>query len=61
MVRNTVKTGQYRCSTVICRKRRASEMQFHLLVVSVFLKTHVKDHGDSFSRLLERRICLVCI
>ena len=56
MVRNIVKTGQYRCSAVICRKRTAFEIQFDLMVVSVFLKTHVKDHGDSFSRLLERRI-----
>ena len=36
-------------------------MQFHLIVVSIFLKTCVKDHGDSFSRLLERRVLLVCI
>ena len=57
----TLKTGQYRCSAVICRKRKAFEMQFHLIVVSVVLKTRVKDHGGSLSRLLERRICLVCI
>ena len=25
-------------------------MQFHLIVVSIFLKTCVKDHGDSSSR-----------
>ena len=31
-------------------------MQFHLIVVSIFLKTCVKDHGDSSGRLLERRI-----
>ena len=31
-------------------------MQFQLIVVSIFLKTCVKDHGDSSSRLLERRI-----
>ena len=37
------------------------DMQFHLIVVSIFLKTCVKDHGDSSSRLLERRIWLVCI
>ena len=36
-------------------------MQFHLIVVSIFLKTCVKDHGDNFSRLLERMISLVCI
>ena len=28
-------------------------MQFHLIVVSIFLKTCVKDHGDTSSRLLE--------
>ena len=43
MVRNTVRNGQSWCSTVICRKRGAFEMQFHLLVVSVFLKTCVRD------------------
>ena len=31
------------------------------IVVSIFLKTCVKDHGDNFSRLLERMISLVCI
>ena len=36
-------------------------MQFHLVVVSIFLKTCVKDHVDSSSRLLERRVLLVCI
>ena len=36
-------------------------MQFHLIVVSIFLKTYVKDHGDSSSRLQERKIWLVCI
>ena len=36
-------------------------MQFHLIVVSIFLKTCVKDHGDSSSRLLEKRVLLVCI
>ena len=33
----------------------------HLIEVSIFLKTCVKDHGDSSSRLLERRVSLVCI
>ena len=61
VVRNTVKNGQSWCSAVICRKRSAFDMQFHLIVVSIFLKTCVKDHGDSSSRLLERRIWLVCI
>ena len=36
-------------------------MQFQLIVVSIFLKTCVKDHGDSFGRLLERSIFIVCI
>ena len=39
----------------------AFDMQFHLIVVSIFLKTRVKDHGDSSSRLLERTISVVCI
>ena len=33
MVRNTVKNGQSWCSTVICTKRSAFGMQFHLIVV----------------------------
>ena len=61
MVRNTVKNWPTWYSAVICRKRRAFVMQSHLMVVSIFLKTCVKDHGDSSSRLLERRIWLVCI
>ena len=36
-------------------------LQFHLIVASVFLKTCVKDHGDGSGRLLERTISLVCI
>ena len=39
MVRNTVKNEQSWWSTVICTKRRAFDMQFHLIVVSVLLKT----------------------
>ena len=61
MVRNTVKNGRSWCSAVICRKRSAFDMQFHLIVVSIFLKTCVKDQGDGSSRLLERRVRLVCI
>ena len=34
----------------------AFAIQFHLIVVSIFLKTRVKDQGDSSGRLLERRI-----
>ena len=56
MARNTVKTGQYCFLAVICEKRRAFDMQFHRIVVSIFLKTCVEDHGDSSSRLQERRI-----
>ena len=44
VVRNTVKNEQSLCSAVICRKRSAFDMQFHLIVVSLFLKTCVKDH-----------------
>ena len=46
-----LKKGKSLCLAVICRKRSAFEMQFHLKVVSIFLK----DHGDSSSRLLERK------
>ena len=56
VVRNTVKNGQSWCSAVICGKRSAFDMQFHLVVVSIFLKTCVKDPGNSSSRLLERRV-----
>ena len=56
MLRNTVKNGQSCCSTVISTKRGAFDMQFHLIVVSIFLKTCVKDHADTSSRLLEKRI-----
>ena len=43
----------------ICKS--AFDMLFYLTVVSIFLKTCVKDREDSSSRLLERRIWLVCI
>ena len=33
-----------------------NEAQFCLVLISIFLKTCVKDHGDSSSRFLERRI-----
>ena len=39
MVRNTVKNGQSWCSAVICSKRSAFDMQFHLIVVTA---VHVK-------------------
>ena len=47
-VRNTAKNGH--------RKRSAFDMQFHLIVISIFFKTSVKDHGDSSSGLLERGV-----
>ena len=56
MVRNTVKNKQSWLLAVICGKQSAFDMQFHLTVVSIFLKTCVKDQGDSSSQLLERRI-----
>ena len=49
MVRNTVKTEQFSCSAVICRKQSAFKMQFLPIVLSIFLKTCVKDHGDCSS------------
>ena len=49
------------CLAVICTKRRAFEIHFQLIVVSIFLKTCVKDHGDSSNLFLEKRIWLVCI
>ena len=45
MVRDTVKNGQSWCLAFTCRKRSAFDMQFHVMVVSIFLKTCVKDHG----------------
>ena len=56
MVRNTVKNVESWCLMVICSKRSAFDMQFHLIVVLIFLKTCVKDHGDTSNPLLERRI-----
>ena len=58
MVRNTVITGKSCFSAIIFRKWRAYEMQFRLIVVSIILNTCVKDHGESLSRLTERRIWL---
>ena len=54
MVGNTAaNSGQSWCSAVICKKRSAFEMQSHLIVDSILLKTCEKDHGDSSSLLLE--------
>ena len=36
-------------------------MQFYLIVISIDLKTYVKDHGGSFSRLREKSIWLARI
>ena len=36
--------------------RISFDMEFHLIVASIFLKTCVKDHGDSSGPSLERRI-----
>ena len=38
IVRNTIKTTQSWCLVVIGRKRSGFEMQFHLIVVWIFLK-----------------------
>ena len=61
--RNIVKTWQSWCSAVIYRKhwQSAFELKFRLILFLFFLKTCVKDHGNSFSRLLEKRIWIVCI
>ena len=43
-------------------KRSAFQMQFHLIVVSIFLKTCVKDHKDIFRPMArKKRICLISI
>ena len=57
------KKGKSWCLAVNCRKRSAFDMQFHLTVVLIFLKTCtcVKDHGDSSGQLLKRRSWSVCI
>ena len=57
MVGNTVKTcSHFDVQAVICRKRSAFEMQFHITEVSMFSKTCVKNHEDTSCRLLDRRI-----
>ena len=58
MVRNTVKNRESWCSAVICRERSAFDMQFHLRVVSIFLKACVKDQGDSFRREFSNKFSL---
>ena len=44
-----LKTGQSWCSAVMWRNWSAFEMQFHPIVVSIFLKTCVKNRGESFT------------
>ena len=52
IVGNTVKKKE----NVICRKRWAFDMQFYLIVFSIFLKKWLKDNEDSSGQLLQRRI-----
>ena len=49
MVRNTVKNRQSWCSAVICWKRGAFDMKFHLTVVSIFLETPIGRKKDLIS------------
>ena len=53
-VRNTAKTGQSWCLTVILGKKK-SFWQFHRKVDPTFLKTWVQDHVGSFSQLPEKK------
>ena len=55
IIRNTVRKGKSWFLAVICRKRSAFDLQFHLIVVLIFLKTCVKDRGDSSAWLLESK------
>ena len=55
IIRNTVRKGKSWFLAIICRKRSAFDMQFHLIVVLIFLKTFVKDRGDSSAWLLESK------
>ena len=41
MVRNTVKMDNLDVLAVVCKKRSAFDIQFHLILVSIFLKTCV--------------------
>lgn len=45
----------------IYKTKHFRQKQFYLIVISIDLKTCVKDHGGSFSRLREKRIWLACI
>ena len=46
IIRNSVGKGKSSFLAVICRERSAFDLQFHLIVVLIFLKTCVKDRGD---------------
>ena len=61
MVINTVKHGQSLCSAVICIKRSAFGMQFHLIltVVSIFLKTCVSERPWRELQLIARKKDLI--
>ena len=56
IVRNMVKKENLDVWPLSVKKQNAFDMQFHLIVVSIFLKTWVIDHGDSSGQLLQRRI-----
>ena len=62
MARNTVNLDNLDIWPLSVENEALLKRKFHLIVVSIFLKTRVKVHGagDSFSRLQERRICLIC-
>ena len=53
IIRSLVGKGKSWFLAVICRERSAFDLQFHLIVVLIFLKTCVKDRGDGFAWLLE--------
>ena len=59
IVRNTVKKGKSLCLAVICRKRSAFDMQFHLIVVSIFLKMCVKDRSWRYLQPIARNKDLI--
>ena len=59
MVRNTVKNGKSWYSAVICRKRGAFEMQFRPIVVSIFFKTCVKDHGETLQQIATKKDLII--
>ena len=54
-MKNTVRKGKSWLLAVICRKRSAFDLLFHLLVALIFSTTYVKDRGDSSAWLLESK------